>query len=104
MANVLHYENVKNEQDLQNLVIGIIFRMDKPYKNDNIVILVNRYLRRSVFQGNTELIRQHVNDSLDLVQLHDKVRCINGTYYPKNPITKSFPPEYYQRMRTVSCY
>lgn len=102
MANVKHNEDVKNEQDLQNLVIGIIFRQDKPYKRNTIVRIVNHYLRRSVFQGDTKLIRQHVNDTLDLLLLRDKVRCINGLYYPKNPITKCFPSEYYKRK--ISCY
>lgn len=91
MANVIYNEDVKNEQDLQNLVIGIIFRMDKPFKSDTIVRIVNRYLRRSVFQGDTKLIRQHVNDSLDLLQNRDKVRCRNGSYSVKNPLTGSFP-------------
>ncbi len=102
MANVLHNEDVKNEQDLQNLVIGIIFRQDNPYKSESIVRIVNHYLRRSVFQGNTKLIRQHVNDTLDLLLFHDNVRCINGLYYPKDPITKCFPSEYYKRK--LSCY
>lgn len=91
MANVIHNEDVKNEQDLQNLVIGIIFRMDKSFKSDTIVRIVNHYLRRSVFQGDTKLIRQHVNDSLDLLQNRDTVRCRNGSYSVRNPLTGSFP-------------
>lgn len=94
MANVLHNEDVKNEQDLQNLVIGIIFRQDKPFTSDSVIKTVNYWLKGSDFYDNIELIEEHVTDSLDLLQNRDKVRCSNGVYCMKNIITGSFPAEY----------
>jgi len=96
MANVKHNQDVKNEQDLQNLVIGIIFRMDKPFTEEKIVSLVNRYLKGSIFYKNNPLIKQHVSDSLDLLQNWDKMRRRNGVCYMRNPIIHTFNSEYYK--------
>lgn len=96
MANVIHNEDVKNEQDLQNLVIGITFRMDKPFTKDTVVQLVNDYLEGSIFYNDIPLIEQHVSDSLDLLQNRDTMRRCNGVCYMRNPITHNFDLEYYK--------
>lgn len=69
MANVKHNKDVKSEQDLQNLVIGIIFRMDKPFTDKETVSLVNHYLKGSIFYNNIPLIKQHVSNSLDYYKI-----------------------------------
>lgn len=97
MANVLHNEDVKNKQDLQNLVIGIIFRMDKPFTDDSVIQLVNYYLKGSIFYDNIDLIKEYVSDNLDFLQNRDTMRRINGICYMKNPLTKNFSDEYYEK-------
>lgn len=94
MANVMHNEDVKNTQDLQNLVIGIIFRQDKSFRTEDIVQTVNYWLKGSEFYDNFKLIKKYVTDNLDFLQNLDRVRCRNGTYRMKNIITGDFPAEY----------
>lgn len=102
MGNVMyvtHNEDVKNEQDLQNLVIGIIFRMDRPYEDEEIVQIVNRYLKGSKFYDDSEKIKEKVDENLDFLHCRDKVRCWRGIRYPKDPRTGRFPSEYYRAVR-----
>ncbi len=99
MANVKHNKDVQNEQDLQNLVIGIIFRMDKPFTEETVVSLVNYYLKGSIFYNNMPLIEQHVSDSLDLLQSRDAMRRRNGICYMRNPIYHNFDSEYYEPIK-----
>lgn len=94
MANVIHNEDVKNKQDLQNLVIGIILRQDKSFRTEDIVQTVNYWLKGSEFYDNIELIKKYVTDNLDFLQNLDRVKCRNGTYCMKNIITGAFPAEY----------
>lgn len=96
MAYVKHNEDVKNEQDLQNLVIGIIFRQQEPFEAEEIVKIVNYYLKGSKFYDDIEKIEKKVDENLDLLYRRDRVRCWRGIRYPKNPRTGGFPAEYYQ--------
>lgn len=96
MANVKHNEDVKNKQDLQNLVVGIIFRQVKPFKDEQIVKIVNHWLKGSKFYDDIALIEKHVEETLDLLYCLDKVRCWEGIHYPRNPITRQFSCEYYK--------
>lgn len=96
MANVKHNKDVQNEQDLQNLVIGIILRMVKPFTDDVVVSIVNYYLRDSIFHNNTPLIKRYVSDSLDFLQNQDTMRRRDGVCYMRNPIFHTFNPEYYK--------
>ena len=93
---VTHNEDVKNEQDLQNLVIGIIFRMNQPYESKEIVEIVNYWLKGSRFHDDIDLIEEKVESNLDFLHIRDNVRCWNGIYYPKSPLTRKFPEEYYE--------
>lgn len=102
MAEVRHNEDVKNEQDLQNLVIGILFRQEEPYKDKAIVEAVNYWLKGSKFYNNLELIEQKVEENLDLLERIDKVAFCYGICYPKNPLTGHFPPEYYKAKGLLS--
>lgn len=83
MAEVIHNEDVKNEQDLQNLVIGVIFRMQQPFRDEEIVEIANYWLKGSKFYNDIERIRKCVEDNLDLLYRIDRVVCWNGIRYPK---------------------
>lgn len=96
MANVKHNKDVQNEQDLKNLVIGIILRMVKPFTDDVVVSIVNYYLKDSIFHNNTTLIKRYVSDSLDYLQNQDTMRRRDGVCYMRNPIFHTFNPEYYK--------
>lgn len=96
MANVKHNKDVQNEQDLQNLVIGIIFRMNKPFTEEKIISLVNYYLKGSSFYKNMPLIKQYVSDNLDSLQLQNTIQRHNGICYMRNPISHTFNSECYE--------
>lgn len=91
MANVKHNEDVKNKQDLQNLVTGIIFRQCKSFKKYDVIQTINYYLKGSEFYDNISLIKEYVTDTLNLLQSRDVVRCRNGSYSVRNPLIGSFP-------------
>ncbi len=96
MANVKHNKDIQNEQDLQNLVIGIIFRMNKPFTKEKVISLVNYYLKGSSFYENMPLIEQYVSDNLDFLQVRGTMRRRNGICYMRNPISHTFDPECYE--------
>lgn len=102
MAYVKHNEDVKNEQDLQNLIVGIVLRMEQPYKSEKIVELSKFYLKGSQFFDKIELIKSKVDEFLDFCQRRNIIARDNGTCYPRDFITNRFPREYYEaRNRTT---
>lgn len=80
MANVKHNEDVKNEQDLQNLVTGIILQMNKDFTAERIKKLVNRNLKGSEFYNNLSLIAEYVTNTLDILQNSGVLLCNNEIY------------------------
>lgn len=80
MANVIHNEDVKNEQDLQNLVTSVILQTDKNFTQDRIVKLVKKSLKGSKFYEDLSLIRKYVTDTLEVLQNNNVFRCCNGIY------------------------
>ena len=99
MAYVKRNKDVKDKQDLQNLVIGIIFRMQEPYTKEKIVEIVNYHLKGSKFHDDIETIAAKVEENLQLLCRQDKVQGWRGVYYPRDPITKQFPASYYEILR-----
>lgn len=81
MAYIKTNENIKTHQDIQNLITGIIFRLqDKTYSIDKIVKLAERYLKGSPVQVSSVRLKQKVEDTLDLFQRYDLVVCQKGVY------------------------
>ncbi len=86
---------IRNEQDVQNLVTAIINRQTKPFVPEIIEGIVRFYLRDSEFYHSYNLINKLVDETLNLFQRQDLVACYNGTFYPRDVFLDDFIPEYY---------
>ncbi len=84
MCNVNSGVLIKNKQDVQNLVIGIIFRQQDKYKPENISDLVQCYMKGSTFSIDKTAIQNIILDNLSLLHRNDKIQCKNGYYIPRN--------------------
>lgn len=80
MAIVKYGANIKNKGDLQNLITGLILRMRKPYTLDYMVILVAKYNKGSEVKVSKRELKEMVEETLDLFQRNDIVRCMDGEY------------------------
>ena len=89
---------IKNKEDVKNLVISIIFRQTKPFTPSLIQKTVNFYLCKSEFHCKYKLIRVLVDSALDICLRNDIVACWAGIYYPSQ-IDGSFIPEYNEAIR-----
>ncbi len=80
---VKYRKDLQNEQDLQNLVIGVINRMPlimETFREEDVIGLVKRYSRGARFPISNELIRNIVNDYLDYFYIRNILVCRNGVY------------------------
>lgn len=74
---------VKNYQDVQNLVIGILNRQQKYYQVENIVYLVQKHLKGSSVKIQEDQLKQIICNNLDMLYIRNRVRCKNGCYIPQ---------------------
>lgn len=95
MCNVKSGVLVENRQDVQNLVIGIIFRQQYKYKIENIVAAVQYYMKGSSVTMDTDSLREIISDNLNLLHRNDKIKRKNGYYIPR-----SFDMLKYMKSRT----
>ena len=80
MAIVKYGADIKNKGDLQNLITGLILRMRKPYTLAYMVLLVAKYNRGSKVVISQAELTKMVDETLDLFQRNDIVRCMDGEY------------------------
>lgn len=80
MAIVKYGADIKNKGDLQNLITGLILRMRKPYTLAYMVILVGKYNKGSEVKISMRELTEMVEETLDLFQRNDIVRCMDGEY------------------------
>lgn len=83
MCRVGSGASIKNRQDLQNLVIGIINRQQQYYRVEDILDLVQYYLEGSSINLSVEQLRKIITDNLDMLYIRNRVKCINGCYIPQ---------------------
>lgn len=102
MAYVKSKEKIKNENDMQNLVIGIINRMQEPFKKEEVLEVVEYHSRGAKVKDREKMLEKLVDENLDLLYRRDQVMCWGGIYYPKNPISGMYPEEYYDSIARQS--
>lgn len=77
-------KDLHNEQDLQNLVVGTINRMPlikKDFRITDVIEIVECYSKDASFFIDDEMIREKVEDTLDLLQIRNRITCRNGVYH-----------------------
>jgi len=97
--NVRCYEKIENKGDLVSLVTSIVYRTRKPFRKEDIVALVVKYTKGSMFENQIELFGKHVEETLDIFQRNSIIACWNGTFYPRKPFSNYFIEEYYEAKR-----
>ncbi len=84
MCKVKSGAQIENRQDIQNLIIGIIFRQCKPYRIEDILDIVLYYTKNSHYKIDEEELYCLISDSLDMLYVRNKVKCTNGVYTPQH--------------------
>lgn len=82
MCKVKSGTQIKNRQDIQNLVIGIIFRQRMAYRIDDILNIVLYYTGNSQYSISEEDLYDNIADTLDMLCVRNRIKCKNGVYTP----------------------
>lgn len=75
--------NVKNYEDVKNLIIGLINRLSE-FDISLLVRLTNNYIQGSSLKITTNELMFMTDNVLDLLQKNNYVSCSNGTYKSRN--------------------
>lgn len=89
MAKVKHGKNVKNKNDVQNVIIGIINRMQNSFDRQQIIDWTNYNLEGSNFYNDFDMIEKMVEGNLSFLYMKGFISCCNGKYSPQ-PIIGSY--------------
>lgn len=82
MCKVKSGTQIKNQQDIQNLVVGIIFRQRVAYRIDDILNIVLYHTKNSQYCVSEEDLYYNISDTLDMLCTRNRIRCKNGVYTP----------------------
>lgn len=74
---------IKNQQDVQNLIIATLFRQEQEYYIDDILNIVQRYMTGSPVKIQKDNLYSIILDNLDILYIRNKVKCKNGCYTPQ---------------------
>lgn len=80
MCRIKYGKAISNNEDVRNLITGIILRQKKEYHKDNIVNAVWEYLNGSSISISRNEVNYLVDNSLDVFRRNDEVVCKNGRY------------------------
>lgn len=75
--------SIKNQQDVQNLIIATINRQEKEYRIEHILRLVQRYMVGSPLDIQRNKLYSIILDNLDILYIRNRVKCRNGFYTPQ---------------------
>lgn len=79
MANIKTGKDIKDLQDIKNLVVALILRSNK-FRKERIEELAYKYLKGSGVKVTQQQLSKIVENYLDLFQRNSLVRCENGVY------------------------
>ncbi|WP_289747794.1 hypothetical protein [Thomasclavelia cocleata] len=83
MCKISPGAQIKNQQDVQNLVIATLFRQEQEYYAENILEIVQQYMIGSPIKIQREHLYSIILDNLDFLYIINKVKCRNGLYTPQ---------------------
>ena len=83
MCKINSGAQIKNLQDVQNLVIAILFRQEQEYYIENILEIVQQYMIGSPVRIQRDNLYSIILDNLDILYIRNKVKCKNGCYTPQ---------------------
>lgn len=80
MCKIKSGENIKNEQDLKNLITGLIFRQDKDFDEERILNLLEMHTMGSPLNVTKDRKMQLIGNALDIFCRYGDVICRGGIY------------------------
>lgn len=82
MCKVKSGVNLKNNADLQNMVIGIMLRQRNEFIEQDILDAVNYHSRNAEIYIDQWIVKDLVRDNLNFLLRTNRVRCVDGVYTP----------------------
>ena len=82
MCKVKFGHEITSDSDLQNLIIGIIFRQEKEYLEKDIFDETKRYSKNAKIPINDQKLQETVKYHLDALTRFRKVYRLDGVYTP----------------------
>lgn len=82
MCKVKFGTALMNESDVQNLIVGIIFRQQEQYKEGDILNLARKYTENSSFKVSTLYLQKMIEENLDFLVRFGRIKCLDGMYFP----------------------
>lgn len=89
MCKINPGSQIKNQQDVQNLVIATLFRQEQEYYIDDILNIVQQYMTGSPVKIQKDNLYSIILDNLDILYIRNKVKCKNGCYTPQ-PLKRKY--------------
>ncbi len=83
MCKINSGAKIRNQQDVQNLVIATLFRQEKEYYIENILEIIQQYMIGSPVKIQNDSLYSMILDNLDFLYIRNKVKCKNGCYTPQ---------------------
>lgn len=80
MCRIKYGKAISNNEDIRNLIAGIILRQRKEFYRDNIFNITNYYLQGTSMVINDRDIKDMIDNSLDVFRRNGEVRCQNGKF------------------------
>lgn len=84
MCKVKSGVNIQNEEDIKNVITGLVFRQQKEYKEDYILGLLQLYLKGSSFAISPNRLMSIIDCNLDVLCRSGEIKCQGGYYYTKS--------------------
>ena len=74
---------ITNKEDVQNMIIGIIFRQQTKYRREHILESAKKYFKGSALEINNNALGLIVDENLDILSRNGAICCKNGNYIPE---------------------
>ena len=75
---------IKTRQDVQNLVIGLIFRQQHEYSQGDILYIVEHYTQGAEVKLERDALNTIISKNLDILHRNGRIQCKNGIYRSQN--------------------
>lgn len=80
MCYVKQGKEVTSEEDIRNLITGIILRQKNAYRKEDVLATVLAYLKDATVKVEEENVSKLLDDGLDILGRNGEVSCWNGVY------------------------
>lgn len=80
MCYVKQGKEVTSEEDIRNLITGIILRQKNAYRKENVLASVLEHLKDATVEVEKDNVSRFLDDGLDVLGRNGEVSCWNGVY------------------------